>query len=189
MIDLKSLHGILNWHDSRDVPFGEKVGLFIAVPAWVAEQFPKEGKAGEDSSPPHITLLYIGSLPKNFEDKLKDVVRDVCDNFKSFNVRLGSVKKFVNDEQQKVFHSPIKSKKLKLLHETLKHAFQQNQLPFSTKYPEFKPHITIEYVNLGEKPKFRNVCPEGEWEVDHVWIWRCFSSGNVFLKIIKPTFK
>lgn len=170
-LDLKSLYKTISWHKAdRDHPTGEKVGLFIQVPEHIACQFPP--KPGEDSSPPHITLLYIGNLPASFEAKLDEVVENVCENFKRFTVSLGSVKKFINDEQQKVFHSPIKSKRLQVLHKTLITEFQFGQLPYSTKYPEFKPHITIEYVNAGENPKFADLCPEGSWEVDSVWVWR-----------------
>jgi 2'-5' RNA ligase len=180
-LDLKSLYKTLSWHKAdRDHPPGEKVGLFIQVPEHIACQFPP--KPGEDSSPPHITLLYIGNLPPSFEAKLDEVVGNVCENFKRFTVKLGSVKRFINDEQQKVYHSPVISKRLQVLHKTLLTEFQFGQLPYSTKYPEFKPHITIEYVNPGESPKFTDLCPEGSWEVDSVWVWGISEPKLYFLK-------
>lgn len=182
-LDLKQLYKTLTWHDKqRDFPMGEKVGLFILVPEHIAAQFPADGKEGEDSSPPHVTLLYIGTLPSSFEARMCEVVKEVVENFKSFDVYLGDVKKFVNDDMQKVFHSPVKSRKLQSLHEELKDAFKKNQLPFSTKYPEFKPHITIEYVDPGEKRKFADINPEGEWTVDCVWVWGLASPQMYFLK-------
>lgn len=45
------------------IQLGEKVGLFIQVPENIARQFPT--KEGEDSSPPHITLLYIRTTTRN----------------------------------------------------------------------------------------------------------------------------
>lgn len=153
------------------------------APKEVASQFPSEGKEGEDSSPPHVTLVYIGNLPAKFEDRLKEVVKNVCDNFKSFDVKLGSPKKLVNDKGQKVFYSPVKSRRLALLHELFKAEFQRNQIPFSNKYPEFKPHITIEYVDPGCKRQYPELCPEGQWKIDSVWIWRRIRTLHVLFKI------
>jgi 2'-5' RNA ligase len=180
-LDLKSLYKTISWHKAdRDHPTGEKVGLFIQVPEHIASQFPS--KEGEDSSPPHITLLYIGNLPANFESKLDEVVGNVCEKFKCFTVKIGKVRSWVNDEGQKVYHSPIVSSRLKTLHATLKSEFQFAQLPYSTKYPDFKPHITIEYVNQGESPKFSHICPQGSWEVDSVWLWGSSEPKLYFLK-------
>lgn len=182
-LDLRSLYKTLSWHNQdRDHPTGQKVGLFIQVPEDIAAQFPKEGKAGEDSSPPHITLLYIGNLPPMFEEKMLKVVENVCQSSRSFTVKLGKVQTFTNEDGQKIYHSPIISKPLQKLHEKLKIEFEYAQLPYSTKYPEFKPHITIEYVNVCEKPKFSHLCPQGSWEVDSVWAWGMAEPKLYFLK-------
>lgn len=107
-----------------------------------------------------------------FEEKLIEVVQNVCENFRCFNVKIGKPKIFVNDEGQTIYHSPILSSKLQFLHAKLKSEFEFAQLPYSTKYSEFKPHITIEYVNQGEERRFSHICPQGSWEVNSVWIWR-----------------
>ena len=182
-LDLTQLYNTLNWHNNqRDFPSGEKVGLFIAVPDHIAAQFKNDAKSKEDTSPAHITLLYIGNLPAMFEEKLSEVVEAVCGDFKSFDVKLGKVRKFTNAEGQKVFHSPIKSNKLQKLHEKLKIEFQFAQLPFSLKYPKFKPHITIEYVDPGHTRRFPEICPEGCWTVDSVWVWGTKQPKLYFLK-------
>lgn len=171
-MELSNLYKTLKWHESsRDKQPGESVGLFITLPSEIAEQYPSEGKEGEDSSPAHLTLLYIGDVPMHFEDKILEVVQQVCENFKKFKVKIKSPKKWINDENQTIYHSPIASSKLTNLHNMLEKSFELNQIPFSRKYPEFKPHVTIEYVNEGEKPKFKDVKPEGEFVVESVWVW------------------
>lgn len=184
LLDLKTLHNTLNWHQkSTDHAPGESVGLFILVPKDIACQFPSQGKEGHDSSPPHITLLYIGAMPPMFEDKLKEVVKNICDHFKSFRVKLGNPKKFTTPEGRRIYHSPVKSRRLKLLNEVVKSELLRHQIPFSNKHPDFKPHVTIEYVEPGTKPKYRDLCPEGEWIVDSIWVWGRNRAFYVLFKI------
>jgi 2'-5' RNA ligase len=183
-LDLKNLYKTLIWHKQEEInPTHDSCGLFIQVPEYIARQFPSIGKDGHDSSPPHITLLYIGQLPQAFEPRLFEVVQKVCENFKCFEVKLGKLNKFVNEEKKEiVYHSPIISKRLQLLHEMMKIEFQHAQLPYSTKFPEFKPHITIEYVNFGDMRKLPHVNPVGSWLVDSVWVWGTSEPKLYFLK-------
>jgi 2'-5' RNA ligase len=113
-------------------------------------------------------------MPPQFEEKIIEVVKTVCENFKKFKVKIKAPRKFINDDNQTIYHSPIASSKLHVLNDTLRAAFQLNQIPFSQKYPEFKPHVTICYQNEGELSEFRNIKPEGEFIVDQVWCWRSF---------------
>jgi len=169
MIDLQLVYKIMNWHAAK--ADNKHVGLFIPLPSNVAKQFPEDGREGEDSSPEHITLVYIGEFHNELEDKLKNIVQIFASKTKPFSVKLVKPKKFVNDEGQTVLYSPVKSSKLNKLHYALKQVLRTNQIPLNNKYPEYKPHVTIEYVSPEEKPKYRDLCPKGEWTVDAVWIW------------------
>lgn len=167
--DLKLIYQTVLWHNSqREHKPGESVGIFIALPEEISKQFPQ---LKEDSSPAHITVLYCGDLPLSFEETLKQTVIKCCENIKPFTVSLKKPKKFVNDKNQTIFHSPVKSSKLDNFHETLKKALLINQVPVSNKFPEFKPHCTIEYVEEGQEPKYGDIVPVGEWEVNSCWIW------------------
>jgi len=180
-MELSNLYKTLKWHEhQRDKVPGESVGLFITLPSEIAEQYPTEGKEGQDSSPPHLTLLYIGDIPTQFEEKILEVVKQVCENFRKFKVKIKKPRKWINDKNQTIYHSPIASSKLVKLHDALKQAFDLNQIPYSKKYPDFKPHVTIEYVNEGEQPKFQNIKPEGEFIVEGIWIWRLNRALYVF---------
>jgi 2'-5' RNA ligase len=181
-LDLKKLYNVLYWHKNKNEKLdGQHVGLFIIAPDYIANQFPKEGRAGEDSSPAHITLLYIGSLPAAFEPRMKEVLEDICDNTKRFTVALGSPRTFKNDKI--VLHSPIKSKKLKALHEIIKAKFHLAQIPFDNKFPEFKPHMTIAYCEDKKQLElYKDVNPQGEWVVDSIWLWGTDDPHMFFLK-------
>ncbi len=169
--DLKQIYKVINWHENDRDEKGKHVGLFILLPSDIAEQFPEEGKEGEDNSPSHITLLYVGEYPLTMEDRLKEIVCESCSMIKPFKVRLQNPKKFNNDEGQIVRHSPISSKKLKQFHQFLRKIFFKYHIPFSDKHPEYKPHVTIEYINKGEKAKFKKIKPKGFFVVDHIWLW------------------
>jgi 2'-5' RNA ligase len=180
--DLGLIYKVITWHESqREHGVGKEVGIFIPLPSDLAVQYPDEGREGEDSSPPHITLLYCGDIPPNFEEKLLETCQKVCACAKPFTVKIKKPKKFTNAEGQTIVHSPIKSNKLYKLHEKLKKEFLLNQIPVSHKFPEYKPHITIEYVNPSEKPKYSNSPPSGEWMVDSIWVWGMTSPQMIYL--------
>jgi 2'-5' RNA ligase len=170
--DLKQLYSTIDWHNSQeDFEEGSSVGVFIVLPDDIAEQYPEDGKEGEDSSPPHITAFYIGMLPSHFNEKALKTIYDVAKATKPFHVKLSKPKKFQNDYGQTIWHSPVVSKRLKDFNAALKHAFMQDHVPFDNKWPEFKPHVTIEYVDEGEKARYRKVKPAGKWKVDTLWVW------------------
>ena len=167
---LSDLYKVLNWHYiDRDRQPGESVGIFSVLPKELADQFPP--KQGHDNSPPHVTICYIGDIPLIWENKVVAVVEAVCSKFRPFTVRLGSPKKLINPKGEEVFYSPVKSKKLYDFHDYLKQTLLLNQIPVDSKFPEYKPHVTIEYVEQGCERKFADICPTGEWQIDSVWLW------------------
>lgn len=170
-MEQRQVYEILKWHESKESP-GENVGIFVPLPEDIARQFPLEGKEKEDSSPSHVTVLYIGDLAdSDKQKKLIDVVQKTASVLNPFEVNLGKVEEFVNDKNQKVTHSSVEGKDLHKLHNILKGVFKLIGIPFSDKYPEYKPHVTIEYIDEGKEEKFENVKPQGKWIVDHFWVW------------------
>lgn len=170
-MNLLDIYELVDWHqNNRDKPPGESVGLFIPLPRDLASQYPPKGE-GRDSSPPHVTLLYCGTVPGHMENKMEEVCREACSSFKSFSVKIKKPRKFVNDKNETIRHSPVASIRLKRFHDYMKEAFIQAGLPVSDKYPEFKPHITIEYVAEGEKSQYKDIKPQGIFEVEEVHLW------------------
>ena len=162
---------ILKWHKTTRGDPGQHVGVFIPLPDELANQFPADGKAGEDSSPPHVTVLYVGDL-EDLEDQEEfiDVVEEATNSLMPFEVSLGPVEEFKN-EGQRVTHSSVKGKDIHKLHKILVKALKSARIPFSDKHPVYSPHVTIEYVNDGEEEKYADKKPSGDWVVDHFWIW------------------
>ncbi len=169
---LSSLYKILDWHfNDRDHPPGESLGVFSVLPEEISSQFPAEGKEGHDNSPPHVTVCYIGTVPLVWENKIVTVTEAICGKFRPFTVKLGKPKVFINHKNETIYHSPIKGNKLYEFHDELKRALQLNLIPVDTKHPDYKPHVTIEYVEEGNQRRFPEACPQGEWQMDSVWIW------------------
>jgi len=170
---LSELYSVMDWHENQtDHKPGESVGLFVTIPQELSQQFPQQGKELEDKSPAHITLLYLGSVPLQLQNKVYSVTQRYCDFVRPFSVKLGRPKKFVNDEEQIILHSPVKSKRLFNLHDILKQAFLQNQIPVDNKFPEYRPHITIAYCNSeDELNNYKHIKPQGSFEINHLWLW------------------
>lgn len=173
-MDLANLYKVLHWqHTQRDKPLNESVGCFIVLPTEIAKQYPQVGKQGEDDSPSHITTFFIGDVLPNFEEPIIETLRLVIESFRKFKVKIKKPKTFENDKGQYIYHSPIASPKLFTLNATLQKAFQYKQLPYSKKWPEFKPHCTIAYCNSKEElENYRDIQPVGDFEVDQIWLWR-----------------
>ena len=171
MLDLKHLYQILDYsYQQRDRAPGESVCIVVVPPREVSEQFTSEGKEGEDSSPAHCTVLYLGTMPIELESKIKNVAEAVCANIRPFKVKLGKMDIFENDGQD-VYHMQVKGKKLHDFRLALKHSFAMNQMEINEKYPDYQPHITMEYVESGNKPQFVGQQPQGQWLVENAWLW------------------
>jgi 2'-5' RNA ligase len=178
--DLSLIYKTVHWHQNNNSHAGE-VGLFVLLPSSESNKFPDAGRHGHDESPPHITVVYLGSVPKELEAKLKRVVQSVCERTNPFQVTYGKVAKFETDKGDKVYHTPVKSSRLVKFHDELKKELQRNQLPVNTKFPEYKPHITIEYVAAGTEPKFIEQNFVGGFTVDSVWIWGSSNPQMIYL--------
>lgn len=153
---------------------GEHVGLFIPLPADLAEQYPIEGREGEDDSDPHMTLLYIGDVSEDKFDELISVIKESLQGISSFELSLLPPESFKNKEDQEIIHSPLEiiSDDIDLteLHNILRRNIEDANFEVKA-HKEFKPHITIEYVNPNEESKFKDIQPTGSWLVDEIEIW------------------
>ena len=148
----------------------EHVGLFIPLPERLARQYPPDGKEGEDSSPPHLTLVYIGDVPDDKVAELRDVLKRIVQAIPPLELKLLPPTTFKNDDGQTIVHSPVSGPLLERAHNAIDTALKRRGFDVQG-YDEFKPHVTIEYVDPGEQPKFNYVAPKGQWMADSVGFW------------------
>jgi 2'-5' RNA ligase len=148
----------------------ESVGLFLPLPERLARQYPPEGREGEDSSPVHVTFVYIGDVEDERLDELEGVLRRVLQAVPPLDLKLLPPRTFESDSGQTILHSPVHCPGLKEAHDAIKQALERRGFTVEA-YPDFKPHVTIEYVDRGERPKLRYIEPTGRWRADTVGFW------------------
>lgn len=153
---------------------GESVGLFIPLPPDLAKQYPLDGKAGEDDSDPHLTVLYIGDVPQDKFQELIDIVEAELSDTRSFELTIGPVGEFTNHDNQRIIHSTVESTgdtSLETVHDNNRQALSVAGFDIKHASRDFKAHITIEYVDEGEEAKFSDIKPKGSWTVNEIELW------------------
>jgi 2'-5' RNA ligase len=145
----------------------ESYGLFIRVPQPLASEFPP---LTEDSSPPHITFLYIGNQVKDL-DKLIEDIRVGLENVKSFKATLNGVEYFRNETT--VPHIAIELQHdIRPDREQLKASLLEAGHTIQDHWPTYNPHITLAYVpNVDKDYEWDGVVPEGSFMVNEIELW------------------
>lgn len=181
MFDLRQMYRVLDYsYNNRDRKPGESICIMIVPPSELVEHIPMSGKASEDGSPHHVTVLYLGNLPVELERKVKLITEHVISQTRPFTVSFGRPGKFSNEEHD-VYHATIRGKKLHMLRDNLKNAFAANQIMSDSKHPNFQPHMTLEYVQPGEK-KTIAAYPTGKFRVEHCWLLGFQEPHLIFFK-------
>lgn len=90
----------------------------------------------------HATVLYglHTSVPTSIKKRLKGE--------KGFDCKLGAIKKFDTRPEYDVLYVDIKASGLHRLHRVLK------DLPHTSNYRDYRPHVTIAYVKKGRGDKY-----------------------------------
>lgn len=104
--------------------------------------YPDEADGGRESEP-HVTVLYGLTEPAP-----GPCLRDIIEDFEMFKVEFGEVSMFKN-EKYDVLKLDIESPMLRVLHARLK-AGCSNEY----KWPDYKPHCTLAYVQPGQGQRF-----------------------------------
>lgn len=148
----------------------EHVGLFLPLPERLARQYPADGKDGEDTSPPHVTLCYIGDVEAEKVPELEAVLRRICQAIPPLELELLPPRTFQNDEGQTILHSRVGCPILELVHRSIRSALERRGFNVQA-HDQFKPHVTIEYIDPGERSKLSHLAPKGRWRADTVGFW------------------
>lgn len=129
-----------------------------------------------DGGDPHITILYGFHLDQtNHQDIAED-----CKNLitKPINdIRIVDVSIFENKEYD-VLKLAVESETLSELHDYFKKSF-----PYTNDFPDYNPHITIDYLKPGKGTKYVNSIDLYEIrEVEIVCDKIVYSMGNSYYK-------
>jgi 2'-5' RNA ligase len=95
----------------------------------------------------HITILYLGkNVPITELARVMVVAYSVICQQQSFVIGIESIASFAaNPDDGFPIICPVESPELHQLHDSLITAFIANDINFSNKWPEYKPHITLAY--------------------------------------------
>jgi len=149
----------------------EECGVFIRLPPELAAQFPEKS---EDSSPPHVTLCFIGHVPRSRTADLATALREALAGIAPFELELDLYAEFQNPEGATIAHMVPRAvglwpERLAALHASIKSHVEARGVRVGHHPGPFRPHVTLAYVPAGqvyEGPK-----PKGRWRVDGVELW------------------
>jgi 2'-5' RNA ligase len=149
------------------------VGLFIPLPEELAEEYPVNE---EDPSPPHVTLLYVGEVPKDREEEFIGIVSSVLMTEPGpIRAWTNGVDKFVHPtDPQTVFFTPIRfSRDLGMIRDRITLALGAKGFPVANSFPlAYTPHTTLEYrPGTDHEHGYEGLVPDGAWEFSSIEIW------------------
>jgi tRNA nucleotidyltransferase/poly(A) polymerase/DNA topoisomerase IB/2'-5' RNA ligase len=146
---------------------GSEVGLFIPLPKDLASQYPSKG---EDSSPQHVTFIYIGKVEKGRQKALLEVLKGAFAGVdKPVQAALGELDQFLNPDSKIVFSRIQFSRDMGLIKDKIKEKLEDAGFEVADSYPRYNPHTTIAYLEPGDD--FEMDAPTGSWQFSGIELW------------------
>jgi 2'-5' RNA ligase len=144
--------------------------VVIRCPDNVASQCPYKP---DDTSPPHITLAYVGSCtPEQVKAAIDSllVAFATLDPFEVVLLGLGDFR--VNFDDRRVAYATMNfSTDPQVLHQTIVDALAEAGCTAKTytNTDRFVPHLTLAY--LGDLERYKGPVPRGSWMVHALEVW------------------
>ena len=154
--------------DSRTGP-GYNVGLFLPLPRQLSKKFPALGAI--DNTPSHITFLRIGSVKDPADQaRLMKVLREIFQRrWSQCKASLGGLEVFSEPDHKVVSVSVVFNKDMFALRQRIKKDLEREGFDLPNRHPEFKPHVTLKRIDLGDD--YQGRVPRGTWGFDEMEIW------------------
>ena len=154
--------------DSRTGP-GYNVGLFLPLPRQLSKKFPALGAI--DNTPSHITFLRIGSVKDPADQvRLMKVLREIFQRrWSQCKASLGGIEVFTEPDHKVVSVSVVFNKDMFALRQRIKKDLEKEGFTLPNRHPEFKPHVTLKRIPLGED--YQGRVPRGTWGFSEMEIW------------------
>ena len=150
----------------------ESIGLFVRLPNKIALQFPPRSE--EDTSPPHITMLYIGSKTAKETDEIKSLIETELKQHSVLECEVGGVGYFDTPDGI-VAYSKIDCPGLEKIHKALHKVLTDNNIEVEHIDTKFIPHATIEYR---DDKKYTGKESSGNFKIDCIELWGDSSSAK-----------
>lgn len=149
---------------------GHSVGIFTRVPLLLAEQLPD--LFPHDLSPPHVTVLYCGSVPLARARHFCALVREVLEGSEPFRVSFGDLGHFNTGKRELTpwFAWVHIERALRELRDRLRDVLLDAGFEVQDKGRDhWRPHATLAYLPDGEK--YTDPVPVGEWKIMQYEVW------------------
>lgn len=146
----------------------EHVGVFVQLPDNLEKQYPR---LADDSSPAHVTTLYLGDQSPDDEDAIIAAAYAVAKKTKPFEITIGDLGYFdKNKDGDKIAFTKIVSPGLRALRERLADEMKKHGIKWKDSYGSFKPHTTLKYFD-GPEGEYEGKIPTGSWVCKELKIW------------------
>jgi hypothetical protein len=125
---------------------------------------------GERETFHHVTILNFGK-EMTAEDigEAFEAAHEVVRSWQPFTVRTSVVSCFPAGDNGVPIICPVESEEIHQLWAELGEAFDSAKIPFSKKFPVYKPHVTLAYA---PKPiEDRRIMPPIEWGAHELVLW------------------
>jgi len=150
---------------------GSSVGLFIPLPRRLARKFPSLHP--EDSSPSHVTLMFLGEIKDPAEQKrlVQTLQKEMGSWWDDATATLGPMGIFENDGNT-IPHAKVDfDRDFRGLRSKLKVVLESAGFPVDSTHADYKPHVTMGYFPSGEWDQDKVRVPTGTWTFDCFEVW------------------
>lgn len=167
----KRLTALLGEEEAPAPAMLEEVGVFLRIPDELAKVFPD--KSDRDSSPPHVTMLYVGKVTPDEHAKVVEAVKSVLAGMQPLRIQLTDYGEFKNDAGETIPHLIPRSMGPVTLEEVQRQLQAEVEKTLGRQTDQFpgpwKAHATLAYVKAGETYQDR---PEGgEFDLRGLEVW------------------
>jgi 2'-5' RNA ligase len=152
----------------------------MVLPRQLAKQFKPLGE--HDDSDPHVTVLFIGKVPKDkyavIENIVKGVLKDLAPFELSLDDKVTYFKPSKHSDECKIAKMKVISKDLHKLHNSLKKALEDAGVEIDDHFPDYKPHVTLAYLD-DPAAEYNAKIPKGRWVAESIEIWGCGKNKEI----------
>lgn len=143
----------------------------IKVPEDIAEKLSKIKVPGKKENPEkmHITMFYFEKLP-SIEEAAKTCIClfKTLKKVEPFKVSIKNIFCFPENSYGAPVVCKVESEDLLDLRNKIKRSLDKDNIAYSDKYPEYKPHVTLSYAN---KPIDDFKIDKISWKVEELVLW------------------
>jgi 2'-5' RNA ligase len=129
----------------------------------------------EDVAYMHVTLIYLG---EEEDVSMDDILRAIGATYrvtsttKPFMLKTNSIAHFTGDGEKVPIICPIESQQLHDFQARLRQEFDADFVPYSKKFPDYRPHATLAYAEAPlEEDVDQAIDPALEWGAHSVTLW------------------